>query len=69
MPFTYAISDVHGRRDLLEALLAAIRTDAGGRGARIVFLGDIIDRGPESRQCLDCVIGALAEFPGSHTTK
>jgi len=65
MPLTYAIGDVHGRRDLLEALLSAIRTDAAGRDARIIFLGDLIDRGPESRQCLDLAIAVLEEFPGS----
>lgn len=65
MVLTYAIGDVHGRRDLLAALLAGIRSDAGARPLRIVFLGDVIDRGPESRQCLDLVIKTLAEFPGS----
>lgn len=65
MPLTYAIGDVHGRRDLLEALLTAIGEDAAGRDARIVFLGDIIDRGPESRQCLDLVIRTLEACPGS----
>ena len=65
MSLIYAIGDVHGRRDLLEVLLAAIREDAGGRAARLVFLGDIIDRGPESRQAMDLVIEALAEFSGS----
>lgn len=65
MSLTYAIGDVHGRRDLLEALLAAIRDDARGRDARIVFLGDIIDRGPESRQSLDLVIRTLETRPGS----
>lgn len=65
MPLTYAIGDVHGRRDLLEALLAAIGVDGDGRDARIVFLGDIIDRGPESRQCLDLVIQTLEAYPGS----
>lgn len=66
MPLTYAIGDIHGRRDLLEALLAAIRDHMNGSpDARIVFLGDIIDRGPESRQCLDLVIGTLAAYPGS----
>jgi hypothetical protein len=29
MSLTYAIGDVHGRLDLLQALLEAIRTDAG----------------------------------------
>lgn len=65
MLLTYTIGDVHGRRDLLSALLAAIRSDAGSRRFRIIFLGDLIDRGPESRQCLDLVIKTLAEFPGS----
>ena len=65
MPLTYAIGDVHGRRDLLAALLAAIGEDAAGRDARIVFLGDIIDRGPESRQSLDLVIRTLETWPGS----
>ena len=65
MPLTYAIGDVHGRRDLLQALLQAIRTDSAGREARIIFLGDIIDRGPESRQCLDLVIATLDSYPGS----
>ncbi|WP_417415557.1 metallophosphoesterase family protein [Hoeflea sp.] len=65
MPLTYAIGDVHGRRDLLEALLAAIGDDRGQREAQIVFLGDIIDRGPESRHCLEIVIRTLETNPGS----
>ena len=65
MPLTYAIGDVHGRRDLLEALLAVIRADSGDRAYRIVFLGDLIDRGPESRACLDLTITVLASVPGS----
>jgi len=65
MPLTYAIGDVHGRRDLLAALLIAIGEDIGASTARIVFLGDIIDRGPESRQCLDLVIRTLEHYPGS----
>lgn len=67
MPTIYAIGDVHGRRDLLEELLAAIERDAQACGAtpRIVFLGDIVDRGPESRQALDLVIATLGKHPGS----
>jgi len=65
MSLTYAIGDVHGRRDLLEALLAAIRDDAGTRAARIIFLGDLIDRGPDSRGCLDLAIATLADTPDS----
>jgi len=65
MTLTYAIGDVHGRRDLLAALLCAIEADIGNRNAHIVFLGDIIDRGPESRQCLELVIKTLQDHPGS----
>lgn len=63
----YAIGDVHGRNDLLAPLVAAIREDAAPNGGtpRIVFLGDIIDRGPQSRQALDCVIETLETCPGS----
>jgi serine/threonine protein phosphatase 1 len=63
----YAIGDIHGRRDLLDALLDAIEKDADaqGRAPVIVFLGDIIDRGPESRQALDRVIATLQKHPGS----
>lgn len=62
----YAIGDVHGRADLLEALLAAIDADAGP-GARppVVFLGDIVDRGPDSRAAMDLVAASLRDRPGS----
>ncbi|GAB4356603.1 MAG: metallophosphoesterase [Oricola sp.] len=67
MPRLYAIGDVHGRRDLLEPLLAAVDADAASCGtvARTVFLGDVIDRGPESRQALDLVVDTLRDRPGS----
>ncbi|WP_420409579.1 metallophosphoesterase [Hoeflea sp.] len=65
MTLTYAIGDVHGRRDLLVALLEAIRADAGSRDFRIVFLGDLIDRGPESAACVDVAIETLGTHPGS----
>ena len=67
MPLLYAIGDIHGRRDLLDPLLDAIVRDAdeNGQTPRIVFLGDVVDRGPESRQALDRVIETLETFPGS----
>ncbi|MEQ8479101.1 MAG: metallophosphoesterase [Hoeflea sp.] len=65
MSLTYAIGDVHGRHDLLNALLAEIRGDAGTRDFRVVFLGDLIDRGPESAACVDLAIATLGAHPGS----
>lgn len=52
----YAIGDVHGRRDLLDQLLLQIEQDIDRRSSRksaLVFLGDLIDRGPESRGVID----------------
>jgi serine/threonine protein phosphatase 1 len=53
-----AIGDIHGRADLLAPLLDYVNryhTDA-----RLIFLGDIIDRGPASKDCLDMVQAELA---------
>jgi serine/threonine protein phosphatase 1 len=47
----YAIGDVHGRLDLLDELLARIEADLAqspGLQSLIVFVGDLIDRGPDS---------------------
>ncbi len=47
----YAVGDIHGRLDLLDALIAKIDTDDGARPSAettIIFLGDLIDRGPDS---------------------
>lgn len=47
----YVVGDVHGRLDLLDRLLAAIEKEVGGdrrSNASIVFVGDLIDRGPDS---------------------
>lgn len=49
----YAIGDIHGRLDLLDTLLREIEADDAKRGpaqSRIIFLGDLIDRGPHSAQ-------------------
>ena len=51
----YAIGDIHGRLDLLERAIAAIRRDVDAHGpeALTVTLGDYVDRGPASRGVLD----------------
>ena len=50
----YAIGDIHGRADLLAELIAIVKTDAlvrPGPGTNvIVYLGDYVDRGPQSRE-------------------
>jgi serine/threonine protein phosphatase 1 len=54
----YAVGDVHGRKDLLDRLLRTIAADAKASAATrklVVFLGDYVDRGPESRAVIETV--------------
>ena len=49
---TYAIGDLHGRCDILHAVIAAIEADSP-EGGKLVVMGDFVDRGPHSRQIID----------------
>jgi serine/threonine protein phosphatase 1 len=52
----YGVGDIHGRLDLLDQLLDKIHADLDRRGARkvlLVFVGDLIDRGPSSAQVVE----------------
>jgi serine/threonine protein phosphatase 1 len=72
----YAIGDVHGRADLLSELFAAIDADLADRppaDTLHVFLGDYIDRGPESQRAIDLVIARCRShetvlLKGNHET-
>ena len=59
----YAIGDVHGEIEKLDRLLDFIRKDARLREAayKIVFLGDLIDRGPDSRAVVERAMAAIAK--------
>lgn len=52
----YAVGDVHGRFDLLDQAICDINHDRAGEPAVAVFLGDYIDRGPDSRAVIDRLI-------------
>jgi len=56
----YAVGDVHGRLDLLKSIEAKIAQDAT-TDARIILLGDVIDRGPESAALLDYLMHPPAD--------
>lgn len=60
----YAIGDIHGRCDLLDRLLAEIKSQAAGpvRKNILVFLGDYVDRGSASREVVDRVVNLV--WPG-----
>jgi serine/threonine protein phosphatase 1 len=62
----YAIGDIHGRLDLLDSVLARIDTDVDmhpASNAIRVFLGDYIDRGPDSKRVLDRLINYCVTQP------
>ncbi|OPZ60919.1 MAG: Serine/threonine-protein phosphatase 1 [Deltaproteobacteria bacterium ADurb.Bin510] len=55
---TYAIGDIHGYHNKLEALIERIQPT---RYDTLVFLGDYIDRGPDSRKVVDYLIELSAK--------
>lgn len=63
MARTFVVPDLHGRFDLLEKALASVQ-DASPSGGTVIFLGDYIDRGPQSRQVIECL---MAGPPGGWT--
>lgn len=66
----YAIGDIHGRLDLLQRLHVKIAADAATRPARrriVVYLGDYVDRGLNSREVVDFLLDEpLAGFESVH---
>ncbi len=57
---TFVVGDLHGCLDELNALLDGLQLTATDT---MIFLGDYIDRGPESRGVVDRLIGLRSEGP------
>jgi serine/threonine protein phosphatase 1 len=61
----YAVGDVHGRLDLLDPLIQTIAKDAAAsqptERPMLVFLGDYVDRGPDSAAVIDRLIALQAK--------
>lgn len=67
----YAIGDIHGRADLLTEMHRLIIEDAAhitpGTNKVVVYLGDYVDRGLESREVIDLLIdGGLPDVQAVH---
>lgn len=59
----YAVGDIHGRLDLLTRLLARIEEEAAARPTldnKLIFLGDYIDRGVDSRGVIERLLKPFA---------
>ena len=62
----YAVGDLHGRLDLLDAALARVAADDAARSAaetELIFLGDLVDRGPDSAGVVERLRRLAAEQP------
>jgi serine/threonine protein phosphatase 1 len=60
---TYAIGDIHGCLNHLRVLLDKIEEHRAGRSRKLVFLGDYIDRGPDSAGVIALVRDLQAREP------
>jgi serine/threonine protein phosphatase 1 len=73
MSLIYAVGDIHGSLDKLRQLMVHCEADAAGRPMRFVFLGDYIDRGPQSSGVIDFLLAlqsrlgdAVVALQGNH---
>lgn len=64
---TFAIGDIHGHREALDDLLARLQPELGADDT-VVFLGDYIDRGPNTKTCIDRILRLTAESPARVVT-
>ncbi|WP_299653568.1 metallophosphoesterase [uncultured Jannaschia sp.] len=72
----FAIGDVHGQADLLAGCLEVIARTPRALGTErlVVFLGDLIDRGPDSLRAIGLMMNAsrlaradrVVLLPGNH---
>ena len=59
----YAIGDIHGHLDQLEiahARIAKDRAEAGGADDAVIHIGDLVDRGPDSKGVIQFLIDGIA---------
>lgn len=64
----YAIGDIHGQHEMLLHALDLIYAD-GGKDAEIVFLGDYLDRGPDSKAVVQTLMDGQAAGKPWHAIK
>jgi len=64
MLLTFAIGDIHGSLSKLRDLVARCVQYAGGRDSTLVFLGDYLDRGPDSAGVIRYVTGLQSQPRG-----
>lgn len=61
---TYAIGDIHGCLPQLKTLVARCKHDCGDQAIKMIFLGDYIDRGPDSRGVVEFLMDMQSRLDG-----
>lgn len=61
---TTVVGDIHGNRVGLAEVLSQVGPELG-TGDWLVFVGDYIDRGPDSKGCIDAILNCRATTPAS----
>ena len=64
-----AVGDLHGQRDELIRLVDRIQARPTWRDAAIVFLGDLVDRGPDPKGVIELVMELLARPAGGSAVR
>lgn len=60
----YAIPDIHGRLDLLDRALELLDQDGyDAKQDALIFVGDVIDRGPNSKEVIDLIMSLIEDNP------
>lgn len=59
---TLAVGDIHGCLPPLTEILAQLRRETTAEDT-VVFLGDYIDRGPSSKQCVQAILDFKQDIP------
>ncbi len=57
---TVAVGDIHGNLPALDDVIGQLRAEIDVDDT-VVFLGDYIDRGPDSKGCVDAILAFRAE--------
>jgi serine/threonine protein phosphatase 1 len=60
-----AVGDLHGQREWLERLVARLELLPDWPAVKLVFLGDLVDRGPDVKGTVQVVMDLIAAKPGS----
>ncbi len=69
MKITYAIGDVHGHLDEFKKILELIKKDMAEQPKdlkfRVIQMGDLIDRGPHSKEVVEICMDLQSQFPNA----